>query len=278
MDGAAGDFHPRLQCLFLGIAALEGGEEWRMDVEDPVLPIIHEGLGEDPHEASKTNELHAPRLQDLLHGSLEGLPAVVVPVVHKLQTKILNKKEKDCVVCSRHRVIILLERACLHNRIGRNWCKFSTKMCNVTAWRHSKLHAHWQGAEGEFPGNCSVSYISFAYGRSLWAELNGGENSLHWKANMLPLFSIITLWSGRLLARWTGTGYSILIYNVTALLMAKNNSCITVTEHLVALPQCGCLWCSWPTWGPQRQICWISQSPPGRSCRGSGRPSPAPAK
>ena len=33
---------------------------------------------------------------------------------------------------------------------------------------------------------------------SLWeesvgAELNGGENSLHWKANMLPLFSIITL-------------------------------------------------------------------------------------
>ena len=25
---------------------------------------------------------------------------------------------------------------------------------------------------------------------SLWAELNGGENSLHWKANMLPLFSI----------------------------------------------------------------------------------------
>ena len=50
------------------------------------------------------------------------------------------------------------------------------------------------GAEGEFPGNCSVSYLSFVYGRSLWAELNGGENSLHWKANMLPLFSIMTLW------------------------------------------------------------------------------------
>ena len=33
------------------------------------------------------------------------------------------------------------------------------------------------------------------YGRSLWAELNGGENSFHWKANMLPLFSIMTLWS-----------------------------------------------------------------------------------
>ena len=46
-----------------------------------------------------------------------------------------------------------------------------------------------------FPGNCSVSYLSFVYGRSLWAELNGGENSLHWKANMLPLLSIITLYS-----------------------------------------------------------------------------------
>ena len=27
----------------------------------------------------------------------------------------------------------------------------------------------------------------------LWEELSGGENSLHWKANMLPLFSIMTL-------------------------------------------------------------------------------------
>ena len=28
-----------------------------------------------------------------------------------------------------HRVIILLERACLHNRTGRNWCKFSRPEC-----------------------------------------------------------------------------------------------------------------------------------------------------
>ena len=41
--------------------------------------------------------------------------------------------------------------------------------------------------------NCSVSYLSFVYGRSLWAELNGRENSLHWKVNMLLLFSIMTL-------------------------------------------------------------------------------------
>ena len=39
--------------------------------------------------------------------------------------------------------------------------------------------------------NCSVSYLSFLYGSSLWAELNAGENSLHWKAKMFPLFSIM---------------------------------------------------------------------------------------
>ena len=75
-----------------------------------------------------------------------------------------------------------------------NWKKgmqiFTTAVCNVTAWRHSKLHAHWLMA---LVGGPSVSYLSFVYGRSLWAELNGGENSLHWKANMLPLFSIMTL-------------------------------------------------------------------------------------
>ena len=75
---------------------------------------------------------------------------------------------------------------------------FPTRMCNVTAWRHSRLRAHWLmalvggGGWGKsmysaFLGNSSVPYLSFVYGRSLWAELNGGENSLHWKANMLPL-------------------------------------------------------------------------------------------
>ena len=88
---------------------------------------------------------------------------------------------------------------------------FPTGMCNVTAWRHSRLRVHWlialvgEGGGGlcwgrcmhfAFPGNCSVSYLSFIHGRGLWAELNGGENSLHWKANMLPLFSIMTLCLG----------------------------------------------------------------------------------
>ena len=83
---------------------------------------------------------------------------------------------------------------------------FRSGMCNITAWRNSRLRAHWsiglvwgwgRSMYFEFPGNCSVSYLSFVYGRSLWAELNGGENSLHWKTNMLPLFSIMTLWSLR---------------------------------------------------------------------------------
>ena len=76
---------------------------------------------------------------------------------------------------------------------------FPTRMYNVTAWRHSSLRAHclmtleagdWGGILREFP-------LSFAYGSTgrvcARAELNGGENSLHWKANMLPLFSIMTL-------------------------------------------------------------------------------------
>ena len=75
---------------------------------------------------------------------------------------------------------------------------FPTRMCNVTAWRHSKLRAHWlmalvAGAEG----NCIVSYLSLAMvalEESVGVELKGGENSLHWKANMIPLFSIMTLW------------------------------------------------------------------------------------
>ena len=54
------------------------------------------------------------------------------------------------------------------------------------------------GSEGELPGNYSVYYLFFFfYGSTgrVWAGLNEGENSLHWKANMLPLFSIMTLWS-----------------------------------------------------------------------------------
>ena len=35
------------------------------------------------------------------------------------------------------------------------------------------------------------SYLSLVYGRSLWAELKGGENFLHWKVNMLPLFIVL---------------------------------------------------------------------------------------
>ena len=85
---------------------------------------------------------------------------------------------------------------------------FPTAVCSVTAWRHSRLRAHWlmalvgggggllwgRSMYSAFPGNCSDSYFSFVCGRSLWMELNGGENSLHWKINMLPLFSIMTLW------------------------------------------------------------------------------------
>ena len=102
---------------------------------------------------------------------------------------------------------------------------FPTRLSNVTAWRHSRLRVHWLmavvGGRGwrrsmysAFPGNCSVSYLSFVYGRSLWAELNGRENSLHWKANMLPLFSIMTLWTivtKRVIISWMDLEFLLLL-------------------------------------------------------------------
>ena len=54
--------------------------------------------------------------------------------------------------------------------------------------------------------------ISLVYGRSLWAELNGGEISLHWKANMLPLFSIMTLWREQLIDKLDLNALSIRLH------------------------------------------------------------------
>ena len=89
-----------------------------------------------------------------------------------------------------HRVIILLERACLHTKIGRNLCEFSRPECSTSHETARSLAngPSWGGGGGElwrgggwrrsmcsaFPGNCSVSYLSFlsmrgVCGRSLTA-------------------------------------------------------------------------------------------------------------
>ena len=103
--------------------------------------------------------------------------------------------------------LVILNRGSMpRKRTERKWYKFSRPECvtpqhDVT--RNCTLIGLWPLAEGglgwsmysAFLGNCSVSYLFFVYWRSLlWAKLNDGENSLHWKANMLPLFSIMTLW------------------------------------------------------------------------------------
>ena len=108
-------------------------------------------------------------------------------------------------------------------RTGRKWWNSSRPQC-ATSRRHSRLRAHWlmalvggvgggwgRSMYSAFPGNCSVSYLSFVYGRSLWTELNGGENFLHWKAYMLPLFSIMTLWQQ----------YSLICNNISYLTSVK---------------------------------------------------------
>ena len=97
-----------------------------------------------------------------------------------------------------HRVIILNRGSMPRKRTGRKWWNFSRPECATSqrdVTRDCPLIGLWPflwvGGWGKsmysaFPGNCSVSYLSFVYGRSLWAELNGGENSVHWKANMPP--------------------------------------------------------------------------------------------
>ena len=97
-----------------------------------------------------------------------------------------------------HRVIILNKGSMPRKRTGR----ITTSQHDVT--RDSLTNGpSWGGGWGELrekyvfcvprKWNCSVSYLSFVYGMSLWAKLNGGENSLRWRANMIPLLSIMTL-------------------------------------------------------------------------------------
>ena len=89
-------------------------------------------------------------------------------------------------------------------RTGGKWCNSSrpaTAVCNVAGWLHS---IHWPNGPSWGGGvGLSEKYV-FCVPRELhrllslfclWEKLNGGENSLHWKENMLPLFNIMTLWS-----------------------------------------------------------------------------------
>ena len=63
---------------------------------------------------------------------------------------------------------------------------FPTRMHNVTA-SIALVGGGGGGAEREVCILRSPEIVASPI--SLWAELNGGENSLHWKANMLPLLS-----------------------------------------------------------------------------------------
>ena len=97
---------------------------------------------------------------------------------------------KILILWESHRVIILNRGSMPCKRMGRKWCNSSRPQTLETA----RSLATGPSMYSAFLGNCSVSYLSFVYGRSLWSEHNGGEKSHHWKANRLPLFSILTLW------------------------------------------------------------------------------------
>ena len=55
MNCASSDPDARIQRLLLCVQSLEGRQQCRMDIEDPVLPLLHKFRGEQPHEAGKTD-------------------------------------------------------------------------------------------------------------------------------------------------------------------------------------------------------------------------------
>ena len=66
---------------------------------------------------------------------------------------------------------------------GLRWFKPKTKIgTEAVEYLGFSPHHNWM----------ETSETTFRIG--LEGELNGGENSFHWKANMLPLFGIMTLW------------------------------------------------------------------------------------
>ena len=84
------------------------------------------------------------------------------------------------------RVIILNRGSMPRKRTGRKWCNSSRSQCathSVTSLETARSLANGHGLGGGgrgwgrsmysvSPGNCSVSYLPFVYGRSLWTELN----------------------------------------------------------------------------------------------------------
>ena len=118
--------------------------------------------------------------------------------VYMIQVLSLGNGIKGNDSCN-HRVIILPERACLHNIIGRNWGKISRPECATSprdVTRHCANDPKGWGLRGNSPGIAAspISLLSMVALEESVAGVNGGENSLHWKTNMLPLFSIKTLW------------------------------------------------------------------------------------
>ena len=117
--------------------------------------------------------------------------------------------ERGCTESCTHRIIILIERACLHNRIGRNRCKFSDQNVqrhSVTSLETARSLANDPSGgrlRGNSPWNCNVSYLSLVYGSTCGVcgrnLTEGNVFFFRWKANMFPLFSIMTLLLHKLL-------------------------------------------------------------------------------
>ena len=108
---------------------------------------------------------------------------------HPLVSTILRYRLLMCLLHGYNHRVIILNRLLIEGAwLAREREESDANFPEQNVQRRSRQRSHWLMA-------LVVSYLAFVYGRSLWAERNGGENSLHWKTNMLPQFSIMTLWT-----------------------------------------------------------------------------------
>ena len=80
MHCAAGDFHPGGERSGLHIAALEGGQQGRVDIEHTAFPGAYEIGGQDAHETGQADQVDGVAGQIFRDCRLEGRAVVEIPV------------------------------------------------------------------------------------------------------------------------------------------------------------------------------------------------------
>ncbi len=98
VDGAAVDADASLQGTGVGVEAFEGGQERGMDVEEAVLPALHEPGAQDAHETRQADEPDAGLVQFLVQRPLERLTSIMSLVI---DNQVRNARRRSYVQTAR---------------------------------------------------------------------------------------------------------------------------------------------------------------------------------